>query len=856
MRTRNGDSAKSTPTKKTPPTRKIATRATSTPAETKRDSGSKAKQAKSNETTPPQVTPSSGSSLEHSAVGEGNAPADAAVVTPVKKTVASGTSSGVKKKLVKTRTPSSRKVIASQTPISQGSHKARAEESPKEEVEDAMTEENVRGFPMQELSKMQLEAVVENVAEGTKEEEEDTALEDDDEAVKEDQTSMEVVENMGDSLIAKEHGMEVAKFSEDKVSNHDNKERLGDSSKQKEPALVEVAKHNDIIEAIFQYKEETDEDPEEEELENVDDKEEPETVPVDKEEDLKSKLLGENFQSELDDYGSYEDYGDCVDYGEHDEEEFADDDMEEPADEAETLEDERRELNAIAKDRKIKKEHEIFIGGLDRDATEEDVRKVFERIGEVIEVRLHKNFSTNRNKGYAFVKFANKEHAKRALTEMKNPVICGKRCGTAPSEDNDTLFVGNICNTWTKEAIKQKLKDYGVEGVENINLVSDIQHEGLSRGFAFVMFSCHVDAMAAYKRLQKPDVVFGHPERTVKVAFAEPLREPDPEIMAHVKTVFLDGVPPHWKENQIRDQIKGYGDVIRIVLARNMSTAKRKDYGFIDFSTHEAAVACINAINNKEFSDGNSKVKLRARLSNPMPKTQAVKGGMSGGFRIGHGSSRTFSRYGRGSGRAGHHFNRANFQRGRGFYQHGRNHSSRMGPTEYDFDNRYTEFHGRQFIGRGGRSFRGGYNAPSRAAAGAGPSRSNPTRLWPDGPDRGYGEHHSYRRQPFSQGEDFDRPFIGRQVDDPYFYDDRAHGVKRSFHVMDHEPDCMGPRRFRPRLDYNDPVIPFHGSHHHDNVGACSNHYSDDYHVPNYGAHPPYPPYYGDDRLYGGGYFY
>lgn len=67
MRTRNGDSAKSTPTKKTPPTRKIATRATSTPAETKRDSGSKAKQAKSNETTPPQVTPSSGSSLEHSA---------------------------------------------------------------------------------------------------------------------------------------------------------------------------------------------------------------------------------------------------------------------------------------------------------------------------------------------------------------------------------------------------------------------------------------------------------------------------------------------------------------------------------------------------------------------------------------------------------------------------------------------------------------------------------------------------------------------------------------------------------------------------------------------------------------------
>lgn len=40
--------------------------------------------------------------------------------------------------------------------------------------------------------------------------------------------------------------------------------------------------------------------------------------------------------------------------------------------------------------------------------------------------------------------------------------------------------------------------------------------------------------MLAYKRLQKPDAVFGHPERTAKVAFAEPLREPDPEVMAQV----------------------------------------------------------------------------------------------------------------------------------------------------------------------------------------------------------------------------------------------------------------------------------------------------------------------------------
>lgn len=150
--------------------------------------------------------------------------------------------------------------------------------------------------------------------------------------------------------------------------------------------------------------------------------------------------------------------------------------------------------------------------------------------------------------------------------------------------------------------------DYGIEGVENITLVSDVQQEGLSRGFAFLEFSCHADAMNAYKRLQKPDVIFGHAERTAKVAFAEPVREPDPEIMAQVKSVFINGLPPHWEEDQVRELCKSYGEIVRIVLARSMSTAKRKDYGFIDFSTHEAAVACVDGVNKSELGDGASKV--------------------------------------------------------------------------------------------------------------------------------------------------------------------------------------------------------------------------------------------------------
>lgn len=533
------------------------------------------------------------------------------------------------------------------------------------------------------------------------------------------------------------------------------------------------------------------------------------------------------------------------------EEVHAEDNVAERGEDAQRLEVERAELSAHAEERKIKKELEIFVGGLDRDSADEDVRKVFQHIGEIVDVRVHKDLSSSKNKGYAFVKFATKELASQALTEIKHPVINGKRCRTAPCEDNDTLFLGNICNTWTKEAIRQKLKYYGVDGVENITLVSDPKHEGLSRGFAFIEFSCHGDAMLAYKRLQKPDVIFGHLERTAKVAFAEPLREPDPEVMAQVKSVFVDGLPPHWNEDHVRKVFKGYGDIERIMLARNMSTSRRKDFGFVDFTTHEAAVACIDDINSRELGDGNSKAKVRARLSSPLPKTQAVKGEMCGGFRIGRVSSGTPSPSGRGSGRGGHSLNRASFQRGRDFYHHGRGQPSRLGfANDHALDN---PFRGRPSFVQGGRwgPYRGAHGAPG---GGTMPERFNFDRPVHGAIDRGHERNMHLRGQPLPP-EEFNRPlpFPERHYEDPYFFNDRALGNKRPL-FMGHDPRYMEPSRVRPRLDYADPAAPIHRTHHQDTFGSGSNLHSHPY-GPNYRGDIR-PPFNGGARPYGGGYYY
>ncbi|KAJ8649950.1 hypothetical protein MRB53_002973 [Persea americana] len=341
-----------------------------------------------------------------------------------------------------------------------------------------------------------------------------------------------------------------------------------------------------------------------------------------------------------------EEEGDVADVGEEDvdmvdeEMEGDGDEGEEDAENAEEHDDivEEEEHHEVVNERRKRKEFEVFVGGLDKDASEEDLRKVFSSVGEVTEVRLMMNPQTRKNKGFAFLRFATVEQAKRAVSELKNPVVKGKQCGVTPSQDNDTLFLGNICKTWTKEALKEKLKHYGVEKVEDLTLVEDTSNKGLNRGFAFLEFSSRNDAMNAYKCLTKRDVVFGV-DRTAKVSFADSFVEPDDEIMAKVKTVFVDGLPASWDEDRVKALLKKFGEIENVDLARNMPSAKRKDFGFVTFDTHDAAVACAAGINNAELGEGAKKVKVRARLSRPLQRGR-VRRGVLEDHRFGRGISR------------------------------------------------------------------------------------------------------------------------------------------------------------------------------------------------------------------------
>ncbi|CAL5323055.1 unnamed protein product [Camellia sinensis] len=139
-------------------------------------------------------------------------------------------------------------------------------------------------------------------------------------------------------------------------------------------------------------------------------------------------------------------------------------------------------VNNHITDRKKKKDFEIFIGRLDKGAVEDDLIEVFGKFGEIKAARIVRNPTTN----------------KMVFSSGK---VRGKHIIISASQDNDTLYMGNICKLWTKERVLGTLKSYGIENIEEIYLPADPQKEGKIKGFALLEFSTHSDAMAAFQRL-------------------------------------------------------------------------------------------------------------------------------------------------------------------------------------------------------------------------------------------------------------------------------------------------------------------------------------------------------------------
>lgn len=68
----------------------------------------------------------------------------------------------------------------------------------------------------------------------------------------------------------------------------------------------------------------------------------------------------------------------------------------------------------------------IFIGNLNYDLTEDDIREIFEEYGELNSVKVISDKFTGRSKGFGFVEMLNDDEAKKAIEELNGAEVEGR----------------------------------------------------------------------------------------------------------------------------------------------------------------------------------------------------------------------------------------------------------------------------------------------------------------------------------------------------------------------------------------------------------------------------------------------
>ncbi|MBI1315125.1 RNA-binding protein [bacterium] len=98
----------------------------------------------------------------------------------------------------------------------------------------------------------------------------------------------------------------------------------------------------------------------------------------------------------------------------------------------------------------------IFVGNLDYNASESDVRSLFEPHGRVSSVRIMSDPTTHRSRGFAFVSMPSLDDADEAIRRLSGISLHGRRLTINESQDGrrDGIRVSPGCNSGRSRALE------------------------------------------------------------------------------------------------------------------------------------------------------------------------------------------------------------------------------------------------------------------------------------------------------------------------------------------------------------------------------------------------------------------
>ncbi|KAJ6839035.1 heterogeneous nuclear ribonucleoprotein R [Iris pallida] len=241
---------------------------------------------------------------------------------------------------------------------------------------------------------------------------------------------------------------------------------------------------------------------------------------------------------------------------------------------------------------------EVFVGGLPRDATEEELRDLCEPFGEIFEARLVKDKDRRESKGFAFITFTTKDAAQKAIEEIQDKEFRGKTLRCSLSQTKHRLFIGNVPKSLTEEELRKILEESG-PGVENIECFKDPQNPSRNRGFLFVEYYNH--DCADYARQKMSSANFKMDGSTPTISWADPKNSSESSAASQVKAVYVKNLPENVTSEKLKELFQRHGEVTKVVLPPSKAGQNKRDFGFIHFAERSGALKAVKGTEKYEI---------------------------------------------------------------------------------------------------------------------------------------------------------------------------------------------------------------------------------------------------------------
>uniref|UniRef100_M3YQA5 RRM domain-containing protein n=1 Tax=Mustela putorius furo TaxID=9669 RepID=M3YQA5_MUSPF len=257
---------------------------------------------------------------------------------------------------------------------------------------------------------------------------------------------------------------------------------------------------------------------------------------------------------------------------------------------------------------------EVFVDKMSRDLYEDELVPLFEKAGPIWDLRLMMDPLSGQNRWYEFITFCGKEAAQEAIKLCDSYEIHPrKHLGMCISVANYRLFVGSILKNKTKENILEEFSKV-TEGLVDVILYHQPDDKKKNQGFCFLEYEDYKSAAQARCWLMSGKVKVWN---VVTVEWADPVEEPDPEVMAKVKVLFVRSLATMVTEEILEKSFSEFGKLERV--------KKLKDYAFVHFEDRGAAVKAMDEMNGKETEGEEIEIVLAKPSDKKRKEHQAAR---------------------------------------------------------------------------------------------------------------------------------------------------------------------------------------------------------------------------------------